>query len=61
MNVDLDEDQLKDLDAHLKRTKSIKIMLIPADELYLSMKKFTWELVRYTQEGIGLKITFENP
>ena len=45
----------------LQLTKSIKVELVPGNELYLDKKGFTWRLVKYSESNMGIQIYFENP
>ena len=45
----------------LKVSEALKCTLIPADDNYLDKKGFTWELVNYQGDKLGLYFEFENP
>ena len=42
-------------------TNSVKIDLVPANDMHVEKKTFTWKLLRYDENGIGLKVNFDNP
>ena len=42
-------------------TNSVKIDLVPANDMHVEKKTFTWKLLSYDENGIGLKVNFDNP
>ena len=42
-------------------TNSIKMDLVPANDMHLSEKTFTWRLLRYDEDEIGIKVDFDYP
>lgn len=45
----------------MKLTGSIQFVLVPNDENYSEFKDFQWYLVSYDEEGIAVKVEFDNP
>lgn len=45
----------------MKLTGSIQFVLVPDDENYSENKDFQWYLVSYDEEGIAVKVEFDNP
>ena len=36
-------------------------ILVPGDDLYLDKKGFSWELILYESNKVGIKFLFEHP
>ena len=49
------------IQSYLQLTGSVKIELIPANDLNLDKKKFKWYLKMYSETGLSLQLEFENP
>ena len=49
------------IDAFLKLTGSLKMLLVPSDEHYIDKKKFSWTLTDISEDNLTLKVDFENP
>jgi len=49
------------LTTYLKLSGSVKILLIPANELHLEKKHFDWRVTQYDEASITLQFDFENP
>ena len=53
--------ELKIIETYIKLTSSIKVTLVPANDMNLDKKEFTWSLKNYDEEGFKLQVDFENP
>ena len=45
----------------IKLTNSITVELISGNDLYLDKKGFKWEIKKYDETGISLKVKFDHP
>ena len=56
-----EDKKLIELAYFLKISSSIKVELIPANDLYLDKKAFKWSIKRYDEDGMALMVTFDHP
>ena len=45
----------------LKLTDSLKLQLIPGNDIYPDKKGFEWQLKSYSEKSMEYKVTFEHP
>ena len=53
--------ELQVVDSFIKLSKSIIVMLIPADDSYSEKKGFSWDIEIYDDSNLGIKLKFEHP
>ena len=49
------------LEAFMKISESIKAELVPANDIYLDKKGFTWELSSFDEGGLSFSFNFDHP
>ena len=59
--ITIEDQELMVIQTYLQLTGSVKMELIPANDMNLEMKKFTWYLKAYSETGLSLQLEFENP
>ena len=59
---DLSEEQnIAVMQSWLKLTDSLKLQLIPGNDMYTDKKGFKWQLKSYSEKSMDYKVTFEHP
>ena len=57
----LEDKKLIELAYFLKISSSIKVELIPANDMFLDKKGFKWAIKRYDEDGMAFMVTFDHP
>ena len=63
-HIEIDDGTAADvrvMQSWLKLAESIKFELVPGNDMYLDKKTFTWQLKKYTENGMDFKIHFAHP